>query len=477
MPKVKNCTKYKSWHKGNFYGCSLSAAYLGSEPPVARSGYYEDKPILKNNGILYVPIGCKATYVANGWGEYNIEEYDINDPYGSYENAIYVKDDVLRTGTTATLPIYMKNKEAATGYEFSIILPQGINASDVVLKKSTARKADEMSFSSALQADGTIKVICYSTDGQPFAGNDGEIATLTMPIPDDLKAGDYPLLIDKIEITNNGKATVVYDQLYTNLTVKDYFLGDANCDKRVSVSDLSIIVNHILNVNIDPEAPYNALAADANEDERISVSDLSAIVNIILYGNPDGPSEGKARDEEDTQSFLFSAPAFTINPGEESTLYLQLANSVDVTAFQFDAILPEGLTCTQAKRVAARVGEEHSFQSSLMDEQNRRVVCYSSTNANIEGNEGAIVELTIKAADNLQPGLYTLSLEGLEVVCHNQGMTLDNVALSIEIVDADGIEELQQDQTVKTRYDLMGRSSTRPQHGIYFENGRKVMVK
>lgn len=64
------------------------------------------------------------------------------------------------------------------------------------------------------------------------------------------------------------------------VTVRESVIkGDINGDKRVSISDVSILRNYLLGNN--PEK-YNEKAADMNEDGRVSISDVGKLVNQLL---------------------------------------------------------------------------------------------------------------------------------------------------------------------------------------------------
>ena len=67
-------------------------------------------------------------------------------------------------------------------------------------------------------------------------------------------------------------------------------LGDANKDKKVSVSDAVSIVNHILGI---PSDKFNEKAADVNKDKAITVTDAVGVVNIILGSGGAGAPQMK----------------------------------------------------------------------------------------------------------------------------------------------------------------------------------------
>jgi len=59
--------------------------------------------------------------------------------------------------------------------------------------------------------------------------------------------------------------------------------GDANGDGKVSVTDIAVIVNHILSIPND--TGLSVAGADANGDGKITVTDIGVIVDIILGNN------------------------------------------------------------------------------------------------------------------------------------------------------------------------------------------------
>ena len=62
----------------------------------------------------------------------------------------------------------------------------------------------------------------------------------------------------------------------------DSILGDVNFDQEVNITDIVLIVGHILGSNILQDQAI--LAADFNSDSQINIVDVVQIVNEILYG-------------------------------------------------------------------------------------------------------------------------------------------------------------------------------------------------
>ena len=59
-----------------------------------------------------------------------------------------------------------------------------------------------------------------------------------------------------------------------------YTLGDVNGDKKIDISDVVAMVNHILGNT--PSTSFKVQAADINKDGNIDISDVVALVNMIL---------------------------------------------------------------------------------------------------------------------------------------------------------------------------------------------------
>ena len=57
--------------------------------------------------------------------------------------------------------------------------------------------------------------------------------------------------------------------------------GDVNCDNVVNVTDVSVLLDYILN---NSSALIDLKAADCNHDGMISVSDMSFILDYLMNG-------------------------------------------------------------------------------------------------------------------------------------------------------------------------------------------------
>ena len=98
-------------------------------------------------------------------------------------------------------------------------------------------------------------------------------------------------------------------------------------------------------------------------------------------------------------------PDFVISPGETMQVALIMENDEQVTAIQTDLILPEGLTIVQEDDeylfdLTNRAASDHTIISKLRQDGAIRMVSFSIGVKPYKGNDGAVVVINLKAADD-----------------------------------------------------------------------------
>ena len=78
--------------------------------------------------------------------------------------------------------------------------------------------------------------------------------------------------VDGVTTSSN----IVYLEVYPKPVS---MLGDVNDDGRVSIADVTALINYLLSGH---EEPFNKFNADANNDNKHSISDVTTIINILL---------------------------------------------------------------------------------------------------------------------------------------------------------------------------------------------------
>jgi len=131
-----------------------------------------------------------------------------NTDVSSIDNVVYITPFTVSSGTQTSLSIRMKNTALIRSFQFDLYLPDGVS----VVKSSKGRIQGSLSQSRlpdedqhlltfSEQPDGAIRFLCGSEYDESFTGSDGEIATLQIDVSADMSAGDYPVYIKNITLS------------------------------------------------------------------------------------------------------------------------------------------------------------------------------------------------------------------------------------------------------------------------------------
>ena len=128
-----------------------------------------------------------------------------------------------------------------------------------------------------------------------------------------------------------------------------------------------------------------------------------------------------------------------LNQGESKNVAISLLNPTKkYTAFQFDLVLPEGVTIGVNNDESLMVGlnedriEDHELTVKDMGSGIYRLLCYSMSNAELKGTSGTLITMTLKAADNASAGEKTGSITS-HVFTEASGYQVKWVDLSFSI--------------------------------------------
>ena len=142
------------------------------------------------------------------------------------ENTIYGVDATVGEDGMAVMSVCLKNSWSVPGFQFDIVAPEGFEVAtdedgfyriELGTARTTAKKTDI--FSSALQADGSVRVLCASTKNYLFSGNDGEVCTIAFRQQADLAEGRYQVILKNIVITDAEGNTVGPEPAVASLTI------------------------------------------------------------------------------------------------------------------------------------------------------------------------------------------------------------------------------------------------------------------
>lgn len=173
------------------------------------------------------------------------------------DNVIYIENVNANPGDQLTLSVKMNNTLGVRGFQFDLVLPDGITVAEdedgilmveLSTERTTAKKMNY--FDSALQSDGSLRVLCNSTNGYTFDGNSGEVCTIIINVASGL-GGDFDLTIRDVILTDPDAVRYPIDGTQSVISVKEVgcdcgIPGDLNKDGKVTVTDVMVLVKMIL---------------------------------------------------------------------------------------------------------------------------------------------------------------------------------------------------------------------------------------
>ena len=203
-------------------------------------------------------------------------------------NVVYIENVEANAGKQLTLSVKMKNNVEVQGFGFDLYLPDGVTIAEdedgfslVTLSNERTTEKKTNYFDSNIMDGGFLRVLASSTKGYTISGTDGEIVQIVVNIDKDMEAGDYPIILKEIALSDNNSQGYETAYVKSTLTISSYTPGDVNGDGKINVIDFTAIANHILGKT---PTGFIEKAADVSGDGKVNVVDITAVANIILYG-------------------------------------------------------------------------------------------------------------------------------------------------------------------------------------------------
>ena len=380
---------------------------------------------------------------------------DLNN----YDNYLSLNDVETFHGDTIVIPVSMTNAESIISFQTDIFLPDGleiVQEDGDYLIDASERMTRTHSLMSNDVSSGAVRVLCYSSNYKPFTGNSGDdLFYITVKVADDAE-GDYIIQLKNTLLTNTDFVDLAAPDVAANVNVKAYHLGDANNSGTVTITDVVVTAQYVLEMN---PSPFIFAAADVNFDNNITVADVSRIVWMVLNPTLGAPRRAPALWNNGDR---MSGEGITLTAGETRTVSIMLDNEMDYSAFQLDLTLPEGLTAGNF-RLTDRAGS-HAFDVNTLANGKTRALCYSPTLTAIRGNEGALLTFDVTATTAIDG---VINVDGIELVTTDcQTVRLD--AFAIGVNNATSMNEIAGGKTVARvdYFNLAGQQIDRPESGV-----------
>lgn len=316
---------------------------------------------------------------------------------GDVNVALKLGANTFKAGSSQTLSIAMDNNIDVTAFQFDIMLPNGVTVNNYVNDDDetvpniqlTSRKASSHSISCNKREDGRYTIVVLSMKNQAIKGTEGDVVTIDINVP----------------ITMSGN----YDVVLSNIHIVPLING--------------------------------------SQGIRIDQPDVTASITIDNEGGGGTP----------TGDNTMTVAPLVLKPGETGMLNIDMTNEKSICSFQFNIKLPEGISIVreyneddeymEVINLTSRKKSSHELSFKQTADGGYFLIAYSLSNASFRDNSGSIVNIKVKADDNLADGSYGVILSNVIMVTpEEEKISQEDYSGTISVQSEDGIDEMDDSQ-------------------------------
>lgn len=375
------------------------------------------------------------------------------------ENQFVVTNISAKHGDVVVVPVALINNQTFAAFQTDIFLPDGFSIvtdeDDEYLVTPSERLTSDHVLMTNDANNGSVRVLCYTPNALPISGSQGELFYITVQVPNDAE-GTYTIALRNSLLTTTEYQEISIPDAEGQMEIYAFIPGDVNDSRTVTVTDIVIAAQYVLDMN---PSPFIFEAADMNSDGNVTVTDIMLIAYLINHPTINAPKRMPALDCGNDR---MSGEDVTLMAGETRKVSIQLNNEMDYTAFQMDLTLPAGLTASNFQ-LTDRAGN-HAFDVSTLSNGKTRVLCYSPAIEVIDGHEGALLTFDVTATDDIK-GIITV--DGIELVTAGcQTVLMNNFTIGVNSTTS--VNELSGVKAVARvdYFNLAGQQIDRPSSGV-----------
>ena len=306
------------------------------------------------------------------------------------DNVFYIQNTILNAGAKQTLSVSLANTDEITGFQFDIKLPSGITVNTTL--NDDDETVPDISLSERKKSKHQLSC-AMQTDGSY------RIVVLSMS--------------NQTFRDNDGPIVNISVTAASTLTSGSYAVD-------------------LKNIHIVP-------MVDGVQGDRIDQPDYTGYVVVNNQG------------ESGDVNVALKLGSNTFKAGANQTLAIAMDNNIDVTAFQFDIMLPNGVTVNNYVndddetvpniQLTSRKASSHSISCNKREDGRYTVVVLSMKNQAIKGTEGDVVTIDINVPITMS-GNYDVILSNIHIVPlvnGSQGIRIDQADVTATItIDNEG---------------------------------------
>ncbi len=170
-----------------------------------------------------------------------------------------------------------------------------------------------------------------------------------------------------------------------------YEFGDANLSKSLTVTDAVAAANNIIGAENET---FDFICADINQDDRVSISDVTGIIDAVLQFNPEGATSARRMPLNSCNTLI--ADNFALDSRGDAQVGVHLVAATEFVALQADIAAGNGITI-DAVELSPELAATHSLTTARLGDGTMRVILFSAANAPVRTGDGTIMSVSIHA--------------------------------------------------------------------------------
>ena len=197
---------------------------------------------------------------------------------GAVADRFYIEDFTVAPGATVTVPLMLENELSYTAFQADVTLPEelSVDVDDAACGFSlTGRKGNHLLSVNRLPS-GVFRLVSYSGSLDTYSGHSDALLTVTLTA-DSTFSGSAVVTLANVRFTTPAAVEYLFDDQTCTVT-SALLLGDVNGDGLVNITDVSALIDYLL----DDNTPINTCNADVNSDDEITIKDLVALIDLFV---------------------------------------------------------------------------------------------------------------------------------------------------------------------------------------------------
>ena len=490
-----------------FSYCSLKTVHIASlTPPVINSTVFEYSLYYST---LYVPRGSKSAYqAAEYWKDFNeIVEYNYVD----------VEAPTIVANGSSTLEISVDNYDSnLVAFQMDLTLPEGVCIDKEGCSLSSRITDEKQELTIGKLGDNVYRLTSSSLSLTPIDGNEGTLLTLKLNASEDAESGEALLSNIRFSTSDSKRVTMSDESFNINIlhkfkltyfvdgeeymtdsityktplapeaeptkdgytfggwseipetmpagdveiTGQFYLYGDVNTDEEVDVVDVVDIARFVV---ATPSEKFREKLADLNSDETVNLGDAVTLVNFIVG------DQNFVKPMFAPANYMESIDALRLTRNGKA-ISLDMANSRDYTAFQFDLYLSEDADVAQIMLNTQRK-QKHQLLYNKVEDGHYRVAAFSTTNRTFQNNEGELLSFEMDGKTGKEATISNIQFFDVK----GNAYLFDAIGIDTETA-LDSVTTINNNDASAV-FDLQGRKLSKLQRGVNIVNGKAIIIR